>query len=106
MSINRKIFSGAVGGFTSTAVTMAVSFVQFGILLGHLPIEVAGIWMIFANFASYVMFLDLGMTPTIGREISFAAANPEYSEPDRAERIGTLIRSCTSVVGLLAPFIF
>jgi O-antigen/teichoic acid export membrane protein len=106
MSMNRKLFSGALGGLTFASANMAVSFLQFSILVRRLPLEIVGIWIIFANFATYVMFLDMGMTPTLGREISFAAANPEFSETARAERIGTLIRSCTTVVGVLAPFVF
>lgn len=102
MSMNRKLFSGALGGLTFSAVGMAVSFLQIGILLRHLPLEVAGIWMIFVNLGGYAAFLDMGLTPTLGREISFAAGNPELSEAARDERIGTLIRSCTLIVAGLS----
>ncbi len=102
MSMNRKLLSGVLGGLTSTAVSMAVSFAQFSILLRHLPLDVVGIWMIFANLGSYAMFLDLGLTPTLGREVSFASGNPSLSASSRTERIGTLTRSCTVVVGVLS----
>jgi O-antigen/teichoic acid export membrane protein len=105
MSMNRKLLSGAIGGLTSSAVNMAASFIQFSILLRHLPLEVAGIWMVFANIASYATFLDMGLTPTLGREISFAAGNPALSEQDRVERIGTLIRSCVTIVVLLSSLV-
>ena len=79
-----------------------VSLLQFSILLRRLPLEMAGIWMIFTNLGGYVLFLDLGLSPTLGREISFASANPELSENARAVRVRTLIRSCTTAVSLLA----
>jgi O-antigen/teichoic acid export membrane protein len=94
-----------IGGLTATVVNVSVSFLQFSILLRRLPLEVAGIWMIFTNLGSYVMFFDMGLTPTLGREVSFAAANPNLSEVEREQRIGTLIRSCTSVATVLAGFV-
>ena len=102
MSTNRKLLSGAVGGLIFSAVGMGCSFVQLSILLRRLPVEAVGIWIIFTNLGGYAMFLDLGLTPTLGREISFAFGNPELGEAARAERISTLIRSCTAVVGALA----
>lgn len=102
MSLNRKLISGAMGGMLFSAVGMTCSFVQLSILLRRLPVEAAGIWLIFTNLGSYAMFLDLGLTPTLGREISFASAHPEWSEAERARRIATLIQSCTFAVAALS----
>lgn len=81
---------------------MTVSLFQFSILLRHLPLKIAGIWLIFMNLGSYALLLDLGLSPTLGREISFAAGDPGGTEEARATRIATLIRSCTAIVTMLA----
>lgn len=101
-SVNRRMFTGVLGGLILTAISIAVSLVQFSILLRRLPLEIAGIWMVFTNLGGYVLFLDLGLSPTLGREISFAAGNPELTDNARAARVETLIRSCTAVVAMLA----
>ncbi len=94
-----------MGGLIFSAVGMGCSFVQLSILLRRLPIEIVGIWIIFTNLGSYAMFLDLGLTPTFGREVSFAFANPQLNESARAQSIATLIRSCTTVVALMSLFV-
>jgi O-antigen/teichoic acid export membrane protein len=104
-TVNRRLFTGVVGGLILTSISVAVSLVQFSILLRRLPLEMAGIWMVFTNLGSYVLFLDLGLAPTLGREISFAAGNLELADTARAARIQTLIRSCTAVVAMLAVIV-
>ena len=102
MSNDRKIFSGFIGAIATTAVTAAVSFLQLRILVAHLPLEMAGIWILFLSIGTYVLFFDLGISPTMGREISFALGDPDLTPDARGRRIGTLIRSCTMVVAVLA----
>lgn len=67
--------------------------------------ELAGVWMIIVNLGNYVLLLDLGLSPTFGREISFAAGNPSLSEAAKRRRIATLIRSCTLTVSGLAALV-
>jgi O-antigen/teichoic acid export membrane protein len=105
MSTTRKLLSGAFGGVGFTAVSMAISFFQLRVLLHHMSMVMAGIWLIFLNLGNYAMFLDIGLTPTLGREISFASANPNLSEAERSERIGTLVRSCTVIVAALSTLV-
>lgn len=102
VSVNRRLLSGVLGGLILTAIGVVVSLLQFSILLRRLPLEMAGIWMLFTNLGGYVLFLDLGLSPTLGREISFAAGDPELTDTARAVRIETLIRSCTAIVAMLA----
>jgi DNA polymerase sigma len=52
MSMNRKLLSGAFGGVTFTAITMVLSFLQLRVLLHHMSLEMAGIWLIFADTGS------------------------------------------------------
>ena len=106
MSIARKIVSGFIGGITLTAVGLVASFIQFSLLLRYLPLDVVGVWMVFTSIGAYVMLFDLGMSPTLGREISFVAGDLELNKAARANRIGTLIRSCTTIVAVLAVAVF
>lgn len=105
MSTNRKLLSGAFGGLLFTGVSMGISFLQLRVLLRHMSMEMAGIWLIFFNLGNYAMFLDLGLTPTLGREISFTAGNLSFSDAERSRRIGTLVRSGTVIVAALSSLV-
>jgi O-antigen/teichoic acid export membrane protein len=98
MSLARKIVGGALGGVGYTGICMAVSFLQMRVLLHSLPVALSGIWLILANLGVYTTYLDIGLTQTLGREISFAVGDPNHSDADRDQRIGTLVRSCTAAV--------
>ena len=104
-SINSRLLMGVAGGVGLTAVSVGVSLLQFKILLRYLPLASAGLWMIFLNLGNYVLLLDLGLSPTFGREISFAAGDPDLSEAAKRQQIATLIRSCTFAVSGLAALI-
>ncbi len=106
MSVKRSIVSGFVGGLLMSVVSIAVSFLQLRILLHYLPQTLVGVWLIFANFGAYVSFLDLGLTQTLGREVSFAVGRQDLSETERARHLRNLIRSCTRVVLLLAAGVY
>jgi O-antigen/teichoic acid export membrane protein len=106
MSNDRKLFAGFVGGITMTLATFVTSFIQFRVLLHHLPTATVGIWLIFLNISNYVSLIDLGLNQTLGREVSFTSALPGVSIEDRAARIGTIVRSCTTVLLGLAAIAF
>lgn len=106
MSVKRSIVSGFVGGLLMSVVSIAVSFLQLRILLHYLPQTLVGIWLIFANFGAYVSFLDLGLTQTLGREVSFAVGRQDLSLDERTRHLRNLIRSCTRVVLLLAAVVY
>ena len=106
MTLKRSILSGVLGGLLLSAVTIALSFLQLRILLRYLPLAVVGIWLVFTNFGAYVSFLDLGLTQTLVREVSFVLGRQDLSTDDRAERLGNLIRSCTRVVSIVAAVVY
>ena len=106
MSNDRKIAKGFAGGIGLTLVNIAVAFLQFRLLLEFLSQEKAGVWLLFLSMGSYVLFFDVGIGPTLGREISFSLGSLELTEEQRGLQIGTLIRTCTSVVAALAGGVF
>lgn len=106
MSHKRSILSGFAGGLMMSFVSIAISFLQLRILLHYLPQAAVGIWLIFANFGAYVAFLDLGLTQTLGREVSFAVGRQDLDAGERAHHLSNLIRSCTRVVFVLAAVVY
>jgi O-antigen/teichoic acid export membrane protein len=106
MSTDRKIFTGFAGGIGLSLINICVSFVQLRIFLHYLAPSVVGVWLIFVSIGSYVLFLDLGLSPTLGREISFIMGSLELPEVERIHRVRTLIKSCTRAVSGLALIVY
>lgn len=106
MSTDRKIFSGFAGGIGLSLVNICISFFQFRILLHFLPEPTVGLWLLFTSIGAYVLLLDLGLSPTLGREISFAAGRNDIEAPERLRAVGTLIRSCTRVAFFLSIVVY
>jgi O-antigen/teichoic acid export membrane protein len=102
LSTDRKIFKGFAGGIGLTLVTIGISFFQLRLLLRFLPQSTVGIWLLYTSMGAYILLLDLGLTPTLGREISYAAGRRDIDEAERTTRIATLVRSCTRVASLVS----
>ena len=79
-SVGRRLLGGALGGLIYTATNVVVSLLQLRLLLLHMPLEIAGIWIVVLNLGAYVLILDLGLSPTLGRgdQLHFRCA---YAEP-------------------------
>jgi O-antigen/teichoic acid export membrane protein len=102
MSTHRKILGGFVGGFGLTVINVLVAFVQFRLLFSFLSQEQAGLWLLFLSIGSYVVLFDLGIGPTLGREISFSIGEQTISDERRVAQVSTLIRTYTGLAGGLA----
>jgi O-antigen/teichoic acid export membrane protein len=104
MKHDRKIFSGVMGNFGLTMVSAVAGFVQFRLLLHFLPMEQAGIWLLFVSVGGYMVLLDLGLGPTLGREISFSIGSRMLAGEELAQEVGTLIRTCAwAALALAVP---
>jgi len=100
--MNHHIARGAVASviFTSTSVVVAV--VQLRLIVHFLPPDLAGLWLLFLTVGLYVTFFDLGISPTVGREMSFAIGAKDTDEQDRTRRIGELLTTLWRVLRFLA----
>lgn len=78
------------------------NFVVLRYLVRYLPSEEAGIWVLFLTMSSYLVVFDLGISPTIGREISFAIGNSGACEDERRSRIRDLIATGSKTLKYLA----
>jgi O-antigen/teichoic acid export membrane protein len=80
-----------------SVTTAAVGFIQMPLVLDHLPRETAGIWFLFLSFGVYISFLDLGVSPTLSREIGFVLGDATAGESERRRRIAALVATCTRI---------
>lgn len=91
-TVGRRITAGTVWGGVLVATTIVTSIIHYKQVIGLLPREVAGLWLLFWSFGSYLAFFDLGVGPTLSREVSFLA-----HDPDRHPRIADLVVTCLRI---------
>lgn len=93
-TVTSKINSGTASGGVLVAMTIVTAIVHYKQVLAYLPRELAGVWLLFWSFGSYLAFFDLGMGPTLSREIAFQAAKAkdEYSSRAVADLVATCFR--------------
>ncbi len=104
MTTDRKILSGFAGGVLFTVVSIGVGIFQLRFLLHYLSEEAAGVWILFTTFGNYVALFDLGVGPTLGREISFAVAT--HKPEESGEAVGSLVRTGTFATSAIAGAVF
>lgn len=101
----KKILSGAVSGLVFTLASIGSAVVQLRLVVEFLPMELAGIWLVFLAFGTYIGFLDLGLGPTLSREIGFFLGNqPDPSS--RRQHIADLIATCHRAFLIIALLVF
>lgn len=100
--MNRQIFHGAAVSVLYTLAVVFVAVLQLRLIVQILPTEIAGLWLLFLTVGSYVTFFDLGISPTVGREISFFSAARNLPHPERNRRIGELLTTARRVFRTVA----
>lgn len=99
-SVSRRITAGTVGGGLLVATTIVTAIIHYKLVIGLLPRELAGVWLLFWSFGSYLAFFDLGIGPTLSREIAFLAADKDRL-PAVADLAATCLRIYLCVAALL-----
>jgi O-antigen/teichoic acid export membrane protein len=99
-AVGQRISAGTIGGGVLVAVTIVTAIVHYKLVIGLLPRELAGLWLLFWSFGSYLAFFDLGIGPTLSREISFLAGD-ERRLPLVADLAATCLRIYLGVAALL-----
>lgn len=102
-AITAKINAGTATGGVLVAVTILTAIVHYKQVLGYLPREVAGVWLLFWSFGSYLAFFDLGMSPTLSREIAFLSAAPGHTSNPHASN--DLIATCLRIYLTVAAIV-
>ena len=105
MSLHRRILGGVTGGLFFTFTSIIVSFVQLRLILDFLPVNLAGIWLLFITVGTYIAFFDLGLSPTLSREIGFALGIGQQPN-QQARLIADLLATCNRLFHLSATAVF
>ena len=71
-----------------------VNVVFIRIVLSYLSLELAGTWFLFVSIGMYLAYLDLGISPTVSREISFVLGRGELSADEKDAEIAGIIATC------------
>ena len=82
--------------------SVASGFIMLRFLVRYLPPKEAGIWLLFLTMSSYLTVFDFGISPTIGREISFALSDPAVSFEERVRRVRNLLATGARILAVLA----
>jgi hypothetical protein len=122
--VGRAIARGAAAGWLQVGVSLVVGSIYTALVLGTLPREEAGFWLVMMSLAVYFALFDVGLGPTLTRYVAFSAAggpapsNRELLEAPRAsgtpaelfrtaQRLYVALAAALVLVGLLAgPAIF
>jgi len=99
-AVRRRISAGTIGGGLLVATTIVTAIIHYKLVIGQLPRELAGVWLLFWSFGSYLAFFDLGIGPTLSREIAFLAAD-DRRLPTIADLAATCLRIYLGVAALL-----
>ena len=87
-SSRKNLFNSISGAFLALA-TIATSFLQFKLFYLYLGSNDTGFWLLLLAIGSFINLLDLGLGPTLGREIAFRFSK----NTKKYDEIGKLITS-------------
>ncbi|HZG86175.1 lipopolysaccharide biosynthesis protein [Paenibacillus sp.] len=104
--IAKKIAFGILSGGGLTLIQIFVSLVQIRLVVEFLPDSLGGVWFLFLTFGLYISFFDLGISPTISREISFIRGTANVSEPEKQTQIADLIQTNLRMFQIIALIVF
>ncbi len=102
MDVSSRILRGVTSGAALTVVSLLVTFVQFRLILEFLPKEIAGAWFLFLTIGIYIAFFDLGVSPTLGREISFTQGTSQLPPTEQYKLAADLAATALRIFFVLA----
>lgn len=105
-SVGRKIYVGVLSGVGLTAISVMVGFIQFRLIVEFLPKELAGVWFLFLSIGAYVAYFDLGISPTISREVGFISGHVDKDDGIRRIEIADLLATCIRLFRIISVVVF
>lgn len=100
-----RVASGAGSALLLTATTLIVSVVLIRLIVAALSAERAGFWFLLLSFSQFILFFDLGFSPTLTRTIALAIGK-QQDPSSRISIIGSAISTLQMVTYILALIIF
>lgn len=105
-SVGRRIASGIMSGAGYTAISIIVNFLLLRIILEYLSQELSGVWLLYITIGGYIAFFDLGISPTMSREIGFVLGNKELDQNSRNQKIADILATCVKIFKYLSVVVF
>ena len=102
---NVRIMRGIGGGAVQTLVSICVSIIQIRLVVEFLPRDLAGVWFLFLSIGAYFAFFDLGVGPTLSREIGFCVGRAG-ADKDTSPEIADIIATCSMLFRFIAAAVF
>ena len=87
---------GASAAVVYTMVLAGGAMVQATLVLQYLDADLAGLWFLMLAVGGWVVFLDLGVGPTLAREIALSIGR-ETDAGARAQEVGALVASARAL---------
>jgi O-antigen/teichoic acid export membrane protein len=100
-----KVASGAASALILTFVTLVVSFLLVKLIVANLSPERAGFWFLLVSISQFILFFDLGFSPTLTRMIALTIGR-EKDVATRIDTIGSLIATLQRMTSIAAFSIF
>ncbi len=70
-NLKSQINLGSISGIILIIVTIIVAIIHYKQVSETLDPDITGIWLLFLSIGNYLIFFDLGISPTLSREIAF-----------------------------------
>lgn len=100
-----RVASGAASALLLTFVTLLVSIALMKLVVGALPSDRAGFWFLLLSFSQFILFFDLGFSPTLARTIALTLGR-ETDVSLRSQGIGSAISTLQRFTYAVAAVIF
>lgn len=100
-----KIMQGGLASAFHIAVSIVVAVIQVRLIVSFLPGHLAGVWFLFLSMGALTAFLDLGLGPTVSREISFIVGR-KTEELSRQQEIVDVFATAQRMFSAVAGVVF
>lgn len=107
-----QLILASASGFVLAVTTIIASIVQFKLYYVYLTPEYVGYWLLLLAIGGFISILDLGLSPTLSRELAFRFAdeNPDNSDISKliksTKTLYTIISVSVLLLGFLIVFAF
>jgi O-antigen/teichoic acid export membrane protein len=103
--VTKGILAGVAAGWLQSAVRVLVGLLQVRLIIDYLGDDLSGVWFLFLSLGAFVAFFDLGLSPTLSREIGFLLGGSRDEEAKR-RGIADLLATSQRVFQVLAASVF
>lgn len=88
---HKNVLKGALFSSLGTVVSSVINVILIGIAVRALPKEMSGVYFLCLNFSAFILLADIGLSPTLSREIAFSLGNLDAVKGQK--RIKVLLRT-------------